>query len=502
MFETALAQLRFAASLVFGLPFDPSSLECLVGALQQTLVEFGSVGSDGAELLDGPVLDDVDRREIQLRRFRQQAGRAARETVYYAELFERLGLEPRRPRWEDLASLPVTPKAALRDAPDAFVRAGAQTFLRAMTTGTTGRPTSVSFSKRELRVIAALSAIGFLSSGQLGTEDVVQISTSSRGTLGTIGLAGACAHIGATVHLAGVIDPAQALALLAETRRLPGKRPRTSVLSTYPSYLGELVECGLRLGYRPAAFGLERVLVGGEVVTEGLKARAGRLFGEIAFHETYAMTETIPFGGSHCEAGHLHFEPVHGLLEVLDPMTGAPAGPGALGTLVATPFPPFRETTMLLRYDTRDAVRALAGPLDCSRKGAPATGPIEGKLDLAVHHPDGWTTPRDVLEALEGLDAVPLPARCGFRGVAGSVAVEVVTRCDTPATRRAVAEALEARGVPLRGLRLVGHASQLQRPLPLRCDLREAGFTPPSDDHRARSSEGPWPVTMGSGQTP
>ena len=185
---------------------------------------------------DGPVLDEADRREIQLRRFRQQAGRAARETVYYAELFEGLGLEPRRLRWEDLASLPVTPKAALRDAPDAFVRAGARTFLRAMTTGTTGRPTSVSFSGRELRVIAALSAIGFLSSGQLGPEDVVQMSTSSRGTLGTIGLAGACAHIGATVYLAGVIDPRRLLALLAENAAAAGQETEDQ----RPEHLPEL----------------------------------------------------------------------------------------------------------------------------------------------------------------------------------------------------------------------------------------------------------------------
>ena len=53
----------------------------------------------------------------------------------------------------------------------------------------------------------------------------------------------------------------------------------------------------------------------------------------------------------------LPFEPVHGLLEVLDPETRRPAGPGEVGTLVATPFPPFRETTILLRYDTQDVVR-------------------------------------------------------------------------------------------------------------------------------------------------
>jgi phenylacetate-coenzyme A ligase PaaK-like adenylate-forming protein len=488
MFETAVAQLRFAASLVFGLPFDPRSLECLVGALRETLDEFGavgSVGSAGGELLDGPVLDEGDRREIQLRRFRQQAARAARETEYYGRLFGRLGLEPKRLRWDHLADLPITPKAALREVPDAFVRATARPFLRAMTTGTTGRPTSVSFSERELRVIAAMSAIGFLCGGQLRPDDVVQMSTSTRGTLGTLGLAGACAHIGATVYLAGVIDPAQALALLSETQRLPGKKPRTSILNTYPSYLGQLVECGLGLGYGPADFGLERILVGGEVVTDGLKVRARRLFGEVAFVETYAMTETIPFGATPCEAGHLHFEPAHGLLEVLEPTTGSPSRSGELGTLVATPFPPFRETTVLLRYDTRDTVRALDGPLTCRRKAVPATGPIEGKLDLTVRHAEGWTTPRDVLEALEGLDEVPLPARCGFRSVAGGVAVEVVARGDAPATRRAIGDALEARGVPLRELRLVGSSSQLHRALPLRCDLREAGFSPPSDDVRA-----------------
>lgn len=485
MFATALAQLRFAASLVFGLPIDPGALEQVVRALRETLDEFGAVGPEGAELLGGPSLNEADRREIQIRRFRQQAARAASDTAYYRELFERLALNPRKLAWEDLAQIPVTSKAALRESPEAFVRAQARPFLRALTTGTTGRPTSVSFSERELRVMAALSAIGFLTSGQLGSDDVVQVSTSSRGILGNLGLAGACAHVGATVYLAGAIEPAQTLALLAETRQLPGKKARTSVLSCYPSSLGELVEHGLRRGYQPSDFGLERIMVGGEVVTEGLKRRARRLFGDIAVEETYAMTETIPFGGSHCEAGHLHFEPIHGLMEVLDPATANPVAPGELGTLVATPFPPFRETTILLRYDTRDAVRVLAEAPTCSRAGAPATGPIEGKLDFVVRHAEGWTTPRDVLEALEARDDVPLPARCGLWGVAGGVAVEVVVPDAGPVAHRAIGQSLESRGVPVRELYLRDRANQLTRPLPLRCDLREAAF-PPLPDAAAR----------------
>ncbi len=91
----------------------------------------------------------------------------------------------------------------------------------------------------------------------------MQISTSARGSLGNVCLAGACAHLGAMVSLLGVVEPAQALAQLSEKRRIAGKKARTSVLYTYPSYLGELLEYGLAHNFRPADFGLERISVGG-----------------------------------------------------------------------------------------------------------------------------------------------------------------------------------------------------------------------------------------------
>ena len=98
-----------------------------------------------------------------------------------------------------------------------------------------------------------------------------------------------------------------------------------------------------------------------------------------------------------------------------------------------TPFAPFRETTLLLRYDTEDVVRPLTGPFDCSLRHLPATSNLLAKLRLAVRHDcegndwtAGWVFPRQILEALEAVDAVPLPARCGFGAVAGGVEVEVV----------------------------------------------------------------------------
>jgi phenylacetate-coenzyme A ligase PaaK-like adenylate-forming protein len=484
--ETAVAQLRFALSLALGRPFHPASLERLVEAVRATEREFGptAIGAEAAGILGGPVLDEATRQDMQLRRFRGQAKRAARETQYYQRLCTMLDLDdPGRLTPADMTTIPLTPKDALRADADAFVRRGAKPVLRAMTTGTTGWPTSVYFSAYELRVIVALSALGMLFDRQVGEADIVQMNTSSRATLGNIGLAGACAQIGALAYLTGVVEPAHTLALLAERHRVPGKKDRASAVSLYPSYLGEIVEAGLHQGYGPDDFGLEHVFVGGEVVTAGLKARAERLFGPVTFAQGYAMTETIPFGGRACSQGHLHYEASQGLLELVDPETTRPAAAGEPGTIVVTPFAPYRETTLLLRYDTEDMARMPSQPLTCELRNLVATSDLLGKRRLSVRHADGWTFPRDVLEALECVEEVPLPARCGFWAVPGGVPVEVVTRCDDGAVaRRVIGEQLEAWRVPLRELYLREHPGELQRPLPMRCDLRETSFCGGSSD--------------------
>jgi hypothetical protein len=64
--ETALAQLRFAASVVLDIPFAARSLDRLVDSLLATQREFGAIGADGADFLTGPALDDETRRAIQL----------------------------------------------------------------------------------------------------------------------------------------------------------------------------------------------------------------------------------------------------------------------------------------------------------------------------------------------------------------------------------------------------------------------------------------------------
>lgn len=482
MLETALASLRFGTSMVLGRPFHRRSLDRIMASMRATYDELGPIGGEGGELLGGPTLDEETRKVVQGRRFRDQARRAATETAYYAQVFQRAGVDPARLRYDDIASVPITQKEALRDDPEAFVRSGARPHHRSTTTGTTGWPTTVWFSDDEYHLIGVLSAITFLTREIIVPSDFVQIAISTRARLGVHGVSFAANAIGAALHGAGLVSPEHTLALLSERHRLPRHKPYVSVMSTYPSYLGLLVETARRLGYQPADFGLERILTGGEILSAGLVRRAQEVFGPVTVLQNYGMTELMPFGANLCNQGHLHYEPAVGLCELLDLAgNGTPVPAGEPAVVVATPLPPFRETTLLLRYNTEDVVRAIDGPLTCDMRRIPASSNLLGKLKLAVRHDDGWVFVRDMQEALDSVDAVILPARYGFRPVPGGVAVEVVARSQDAATREAIGTALEAQGVPLRELRVVADPSELAHPLPLRCDLREGSMAKLAD---------------------
>jgi hypothetical protein len=186
MLVALVAQLRFAASIALGLDFDVRSLERLVDALAATRREFGAFAPGGADVLDGPYLDENTRRELHLRRFRTQAERAARETAYYASLFETIGIAEGRFSFADTSRVPLTTKAALRADPDAFVRRTARPTYHCVTTGSTGQPTSVLFSADELRsfvaLVGGLLALGAPSAVQFALEPIVRTWTT-RGLL-------------------------------------------------------------------------------------------------------------------------------------------------------------------------------------------------------------------------------------------------------------------------------------------------------------------------------
>jgi phenylacetate-coenzyme A ligase PaaK-like adenylate-forming protein len=125
------------------------------------------------------------------------------------------------------------------------------------------------------------------------------------------------------------------------------------------------------------------------------------------------MTEIVPVTGRPCSQGHMHHDLNLGLTELVDLDTGEPAAPGALGTLVITPYFPYRDCTPVFRFDTRDVARCLPdAPLRCELAGIPATSQILGKADHLLRVTNGEVvTPRQLIEAIESLPAEPWPAR-------------------------------------------------------------------------------------------
>jgi hypothetical protein len=193
-----------------------------------------------------------------------------------------------------------------------------------------------------------------------------------------------------------------------------------TLLATYPSYLAELVTAADRRGLGPRDFRLRRIDVGGEVLSPALATAARATFGVPRVNDTFGMTEVLPVSGRSCAAGHLHHDINMGLAEVLDLATGEPAAAGALGTVVITPYFPYRDCMPVFRYDTRDVVRRLPDePLSCELAGMPGTSAIVGKAaQLLRLDPDQdpagagpVVTPRELVEAYEALPTRPWPAR-------------------------------------------------------------------------------------------
>ena len=140
----------------------------------------------------------------------------------------------------------------------------------------------------------------------------------------------------------------------------------------------------MALDYGPDDFGVEGIGVGGEVSTPGIRQRSEALFGPVRFREGYGISEIWPFGGSFCEAGHLHFDALKGVMKAIDLETGNAVEPGQVGALVLTPFLPYREATVILRYDTGDMVRTLTEPCTCSLRHSPAVRTLLGKQRFCV----------------------------------------------------------------------------------------------------------------------
>jgi phenylacetate-CoA ligase len=473
MFDTGVRQFRMAMGMVWGRRLSPRSVARLVDDVIATIAEFGAPGDEAQEVLGGPLADPGEQLEWANRGLSRTARRLAATSPFYERRLAAAQADPAQLDVQKLRVIPVTTKRDLVEHAADFRCSDVPAYLATRTTGTTGRPAEVWLSRYEMELWPALGALSSVLRGELRPGDVMQVNVSSRATAATHLAAASCRLAHAMCRLLGILAPDEALDGLGQGG--------ATLLLTCPSYLAELVTAARCRGMGPADFKLRRVTVGGEVLSPALAQAACQTFGVPEIEDSYSMTEVIPITARTCSHRHLHHDVSQGLTELLDLRTGEPAAAGALGTIVITPYFPYRDCMPVFRFDTRDVARRLPDePLGCELAGLPATSQILGKADHLLHlGAEDVVTPRQLVDAIESLPSAPWPARYRATADGGHIRLilpaAAIAEYGEAAARRHIADALGGVDVDLV---IVGddQATTLRQ---TRSDLRETTFAAP-----------------------
>ncbi len=311
-----------------------------------------------------PALETLDRvalERLQLQRLRATLARAAR-APHYRRVFRALGFDPRScSSLADLARLPFTVKDDLRsDAnfPYGFLTVRKDRLVRLhSSSGTTGRPTAVFHTRRDL---AAWTDLLARSLWMIGARpgDVFQNMMGYGLFTGGLGLHYGSERLGALTIPAGAGNSRRQIALMKDFG--------TTVLHIIPSYALRLIDAFREVGEDPRALGLRLAVLGAEPHSDAARRRIEDLFGVRAFN-CYGLSELNgPGVAFECPAQDgLHLWEDAYLPEIVDPESGRALPEGERGELVLTNLT--REGMPLLRYRTRDITSLRSAPCPCGR---------------------------------------------------------------------------------------------------------------------------------------
>ncbi|MGB8932262.1 MAG: phenylacetate--CoA ligase [Anaeromyxobacteraceae bacterium] len=299
--------------------------------------------------------------------------RRAATIPFYRDALARAGVEPgsiRSP--DDVRRLPFTVKDDLRaNYPFGMLAVPRAALARVHgSSGTTGRPTFVAYTKRDLETWSGLCA-RFLTAGGLRPEHLVHIAFGYGLFTGGFGLHYGVERVGAAVvPAAGGNTPRQVLLI----RDLGAE-----VLVCTPSYALHIGEVAREQGFGPGQLPLRYGHFGGEPWTDELRLEIERQLGILAFNN-YGLSEVIgPGVAGECPArSGMHVQEDHFIVECVDPVTLEPVRDGEVGELVFTSLT--KEANPILRYRTRDLAALDRSPCPCGRTGV-RMGRVVGRSD-------------------------------------------------------------------------------------------------------------------------
>ncbi|MER6232827.1 phenylacetate--CoA ligase PaaK [Streptomyces sp. NPDC001616] len=316
----------------------------------------------------GERLGRAELESLQLERLRATLGHAYENVGFYRAAFEKAGLRPEDCRTlSDLSRFPFTVKSDLRDNYPFGMFAVPEDRVRRIhaSSGTTGRPTVVGYTDRDLDTWADVVARSIRAAGGRPGH---KVHVAYGYGLFTGGLG---AHYGAE-RLGCTVVPASGGMTARQVQLIQDFRPEIIMIT--PSYMLTLLDEFERQGVDPRTTSLKVGIFGAEPWTERMRAEIEERFAIDAV-DIYGLSEVMgPGVAQECveTKDGLHIWEDHFYPEVVDPFTGEVLPDGEEGELVFTSLT--KEAMPVIRYRTRDLTRLLPGTARVFRRMEKVTG--------------------------------------------------------------------------------------------------------------------------------
>jgi phenylacetate-CoA ligase len=310
-------------------------------------------------------------RALQLERLQWSLRHAYDNVGHYRKSFDAAGVHPTDlKRFEDLTRFPFLTKQDFRAQYPfgLFAVPQAQIARIHASSGTTGKPTVVGYTREDIDTWAGLVARSIRAAGGR-PGDMVHVAYGYGLFTGGLG-----AHYGAE-RLGCTVIPMSGGQTEKQVQLIADFRPR--IIMVTPSYMLTIAEEMDRQGMDTRACSLEIGIFGAEPWTDSMRAEVERRLG-LAALDIYGLSEVMgPGVAQECEESkdgpciwEDHFYP-----EVVDTVTGAVLPEGAEGELVFTSLT--KQALPVIRYRTRDLTRLLPPTARSMRR----MGRISGRSD-------------------------------------------------------------------------------------------------------------------------
>ena len=318
------------------------------------------------EAIETASIDEL--RALQLKRLKATLHHAYANSPVYRAKFDAARVHPDDCRaLADLAKFPFTTKQDLRDSyPFGMFAVPREQCARIhASSGTTGKPTVVGYTRNDIATWSHVMARSIRASGAR-PGDLVHVSYGYGLFTGGLGAHYGAEELGLTVVPFGGGQTERQVQLINDFR--------PDIIMVTPSYMLAIADEFERQGLDPAQSSLRLGIFGAEPWTNDMREAIEQRMGIDAV-DIYGLSEVMgPGVANECvetkdgpTVWEDHFYP-----EIVDPETGEPVAEGELGELVFTSLT--KEALPIIRYRTRDLTRLLPGTARTMRRMEKITG--------------------------------------------------------------------------------------------------------------------------------